>query len=143
MVYRPCRVTLDDGSVQDRVYVVEASPYKRSWGVWPEDDSAKRSVPVERVEAIESSPTRLPAHLATKMYEAGESGMGYCVFRLVLTDGTTLDCLTGNAVDFIAWPPGVSPGDVVDLLPHAGDARSNPECVRGTEYAWCLYEPGS
>src|ERR1700687_3479339 len=70
MVYRPCRVTVDDGSIHDRVYVVEASPYKQMWGVWPENDPAKVSIAVERLAKIEASPSRLPAGLATKLYES-------------------------------------------------------------------------
>jgi hypothetical protein len=37
-LYRPCVVTLQDGTVLDRVYLAEAQPWFRHWGVWPEDD---------------------------------------------------------------------------------------------------------
>src|SRR5262245_3155554 len=98
MRYHPCRVTLVDGRSVDRVYVVEAESYIRDWGVWPKEDSAKRFILIEDVASIEDSPTRLPAHLANKMYKAGESGMGYCIFTLVLSDNSRLAQVTGNAV---------------------------------------------
>jgi len=135
--YRPCQVTLIDGTTRDRVYVQEAAIWFEMWGVDPEDDDDKDLVPVERIAAIADSPTRLPARFANRMYAAGESAMGGCFFRLVLRDGRHVDCATGNAVDFPAWPDGVGPADVVDLVPHEGrmsyDADPPP-------YAWALYE---
>jgi len=135
--YRPCEVTLVDGTVQDRVYVQEATRWFSVWGVDPEDDHGKVLVPVERIAQIAESPTRLPARFATRMYAAGESMMGGCLFRLVLRDGSHLDCLTGNAVDFVAWPPGIGPQDVVDLVPHEGRMSQHIEQPR---YAWALYD---
>lgn len=139
--YRPCQVTLRDGSTVDRVYVVEALPYFRTWGVAPEDDAGKSSLPIHEVRSLRESPYRLEARLATKMYQAGESGMGYCVFQLLVDDGRRLDCLTGNALDFIDWPPGVSPGMVRGLVPHAGEARTSTDRIGGADYSWCLFEP--
>ncbi len=87
--YRPCAVTLDDGTEQDFVYLCEAEPWFEYWGVDPEDDPGKASVALDRVVAIRESPSRLPARLANKMYRAGESAMGGCVFQLLLRDGRT------------------------------------------------------
>jgi hypothetical protein len=70
------------------------------------------------------------------MYEAGESAMGGCWFRLVLRDGRTVDCETGNAVDFPTWPEGVSPSDVVALIPHVGQSTA----LKGRPHAGALYE---
>jgi hypothetical protein len=69
VLYRPCRLVLLDGAVVERAYVQEAATYHQSWGVWPEDDRAKKSVPLMSVAAIESSPHRLPAGIATRLYE--------------------------------------------------------------------------
>lgn len=118
--YRPCRVTLTSGETRDYVYVVDAERYIRIWGVWPSDDDAKESVSMADVVGIEDSPRRLPAVLANKIYEAGESGMGYVVFTVVLNDGRRLPYVTGNAVDFPSLPPGVTTDDVADVLPHEG-----------------------
>jgi len=80
--YHPCAVTLDDGRELGRVYVMKYEPYIRLWGVTPEQDPAKRSISIERVVSIRESPFRLPPHLATSLYSAGESGMGYCIFTV-------------------------------------------------------------
>ena len=134
--YYPCAVTLDDGYEIDRVYVVEEGPYLRHWGIRPERDSAKTSVPIERVVSIRESPFRLPPRLATELYDAGESGMGYCVFVVEFSDGTRQSYVTGNAVDFITAPLGKIPSDACRVFPHEGRER---HAQRGPHYAWCLY----
>jgi hypothetical protein len=136
--YRPCRVTLSDGRVMDRVYVVPAKQYLHVWGVTPESDSGKRSVSIRDVVAIEESPDRLPARFANEMYAAGESGMGYCLFELEFADASTQAYLTGNAVDFIPYPPGKSGADIVALHPHHG---RDQHYLNGDDYWWCLYSP--
>jgi hypothetical protein len=136
--YRPCLVTLDDGRERDFVYVCAAEPWFDHWGVDPEDDTGKRSVPIGCVVKVRDSPSRLPARLANKMYRAGESAMGGCFFQLVLSDGRTLAVETGNAVDFLDWPSGVGPTDVIDLVPHAG--RLEQGHIRNAPYAWCLFD---
>ena len=138
--YRPCRVRLRGGQVRDCVYVVEADRYILGWGIWPEDDPGKDSVRLEDVVEIDESPRRLPAPLANKLYAAGESGMGYVVFTLLLRDGRRVPCLTGNAVDFPTLPEGVTPDDVVDVLPHEGRGREEQGTMH--PYAWCLYRVG-
>lgn len=137
-LYRPCQVTLDDGTRHDRVYVVEAEPWFRQWGVWPEDDDGKRFLPVRRVSKIVDSPSRLPARAADKLYAAGESGMGYAIFTVCFKDGTSQIVGTGNAIDFIEYPHGQSPETVVDVLPHTG--RGDPTLTSGPDYIWCLYD---
>jgi len=136
LLYRPCSVTLKNGDVSDIVYVVSAGPYIKIWGVWPEDDRHKRSVCIEEVSAIDESPTRLPAHFANKLYKVGESGMGYTIFTVVYSDGTKQAYSAGNAIDFIRYPEGKGPSDVVDVLPHEG---RNADPLRVPDYYWCLY----
>ena len=146
--YYPCKVTLKDGRSFDRVYVQEVKSYITHWGVLPKDDPAKQSIIITDVVKIEESPVRLPAKLATKMYKAGESGMGYCVFTLVLDDGEELPYVMGNAIDFPNLPPDVSPSMILDLLPHQGRKGledGSGRCIldqykRGADYYWCLYE---
>ena len=134
--YRPCRVRLEDDTWLPRVYVQEARSWLELWGVWPDEDPGKTEVAIGDVVEIADSPVRLPPHLATRMYDAGESGMGGCSFTLVLADGRRLACDTGNAVDFVDLPAGVATSHVVDLEPHG---RAG-EPTAGAAYAWCLYE---
>jgi hypothetical protein len=136
--YKPCCVTLDTGEVRDFVYVQEAGAWFAFWGVDPEDDDGKRLVPIESIVAVESSPSRLPVRFANELYEAGESAMGGCFFRLVLRDGRRLSCETGGAVDFLDWPSGVTPNDVVEVIPHAG--RSDNHKISTAPFAWSLYD---
>jgi len=137
ILYYPCFVTLRDGRAIDRVYVQEAQTYIRSWGVWPEKDSGKRSLPIEDVIMIESSPTRLPARIATEIYKSGESGMGFNIFTLIFADGQRQAYCAGNAVDFAIYPPGKGPDDVLAVLLHEG--RNDPEIIWPPHYYWCLY----
>lgn len=134
--YYPCRVTLKSGESIDRVYVAPEEPYFYYWGVYPEDDPAKRWIRIEDVVEVQDSPTRLPARFANEIYRQGESGMGYSIFAVVFSDGNRQACVTGGAVDFIHYPLGKGPSDVVEVLPHEGrDAQP----VKGPEYYWCLY----
>jgi hypothetical protein len=141
--YAPCRVTLASGAVIDRVYIVDSYGYSRTWGIDPSLDKGKRSVAIQDVVTIESSPTRLPASLANKLYAAGESGMGYTIFIVVMSDGSQLPFVTGNAVDFPNWPDGIDPRQAVDVLPHAGGDifrdRAPGPAESSAEYTWCLY----
>ena len=138
LLYRPCQVTLIDGRVLDRVYVQEAYTWKQRWGVWPEDDRGKDAISIEEVSSISESPSRLPATLATRLLEAGESGMGYTKFTLVLRDGRRINAITGDAVDFVALAPGVSVAEIVEVVPHVHDGEPAPSSLE-PPYWWCLY----
>jgi hypothetical protein len=135
--YKPCLVTLKDGRKLDCVYVVPEQPYIKIWGVFPEDDSGKESVQIEDVSEIEESPSRLPAKIANKIYDAGESGMGYCVFTLIFNDGSTQAYITGNAVDFVPLPAGKAARDIEDVLTQEGRQAKNQG--HGLKYYWCIY----
>jgi hypothetical protein len=137
LTYYPCQVTLLDGTKLERVYLVEYAPYLRAWGVTPEQDQAKRSIPIEQVASIADSPLRLSAKFANELYRAGESGMGYCVFAVKFRDGRVEKHVTGNAVDFVSYPPGYSPADVAAVEPHA---RPWQDAKRGPHYYWCIFE---
>lgn len=145
-MYRPCQVVLRTGEVVDRVYVSDARSYMNRFGSWPWE-GRESHIPVTEIAEIRPSPTRIPARFANKMYHAGESGMGYCVFTLVLRDGRRLPFVTtGNAVDFLNLPRGVSPAHIVDLLPHVGrdelhsEGRwTNDPHQQSAEFRWSLY----
>jgi hypothetical protein len=124
-----------------RVYVVPEDRYAKMWGAWPENDEGKQSVAIELVSDVTESPHRLPIEFANKLYAAGESGVGYCIFTVVFDDGFRLPVLSGNAIDFIDYPPGKSQRNVVDGLPHIG--QNQPNLCRAPSYHWCLYSDES
>lgn len=135
--YFPCRVVLRDGQILNNVYIEPEKPYLRQWGVYPEDDEGKKWIRIDDIASVEDSPIRLPARFANEIYRNGESGMGYTIFRVVFADGSRQTCLTGNAVDFIRYPSGKGPADVVSVIPHAG--REDDSAVRSPGWYWCLY----
>jgi hypothetical protein len=137
--YYPCQVLPRTGATMDRVYVAAEAPYISVWGVYPEQDRGKSSIDIADIVSIKESPSRLPARFANRLYEAGESGMGYQVFTVVFSDGTNQPYFTGGAVDFIKYPAGKGMKDVADVLPHVGRDQ-NPE--RAPKYYWCLYSDG-
>ena len=62
--------------------------------------------------------------------------MGETFFTVVFADGSSESYVTGNAVDFIRYPGGKGPADVVRVIPHQGSANiSQP----WPHYCWCLY----
>jgi hypothetical protein len=138
MKYHPCKVTLKDKKEQDCVYVVDAAEYIKTWGVWPDQDKGKREIRIEEVEEIMESPSRLPLAMAQRLYDAGESGMGYVAFELTYRDGSRNVHVSGNAVDFVRLPDGKTMRDIVDVHPHAGRGASGH--LSAPEYYWCLYE---
>jgi hypothetical protein len=136
LTYWPCAARLKDGTVLACVYVVHEVPYIKQWGVYPQYDRGKSYISVTDVDALADSPKRLPAQFANKLYRRGESGMGYTIFTVVFTDGSRQAYVTGNAVDFISYPEGKTPSDVIDVLPHEGRAA---EPISRPEYYWCLF----
>lgn len=88
------------------------------------------------MSALKESPYRLPAPMASQIYQAGESGMGYTVFTVLFNDGTDQAYLTGNAVDFIHYPYGKGLKDVDSVRPHVGQ---HSDCRIGPNYSWCLF----
>ena len=137
LVYYPCRAVLRSGEAFDTVYIVSEKPYVRHWGVYPQNDSGKRWILMEDIAQVQESPTRLPARFANEVYRKGESGMGYTIFTIVFADGVRQACVSGNAVDFIRYPIGKGPKDVVALLPHEG--RRDDSLVKSPEWYWCIY----
>ena len=132
--YYPCLVTMRSGRTVDRVYVQEELSYISVWGIYPEEDSGKSWIAIQEVASVSESPSRLPAALATELYQLGETGMGGHKFTVKFSDGTEEFFIGGNAVDFIEYPAGKSQKDVVDV--HNG-GRGTPR--KRPAYFWCLY----
>jgi hypothetical protein len=137
MEYRPCQVTLKNGEIINNVYVVEESSYMKTWGVMPDADTGKKYILIDNVSEINESPNRLQASLANKIYDGGESGMGYCLFKILFDNGLTTDVCTGNAVDFVPFPNGLTTQNIKDVLPHQASRKN---FVNGLEYYWCLFK---
>lgn len=137
LVYYPCRAVLKSGEATDTVYIVPEKPYLKHWGVYPENDPGKRWIRIEDLAEVQESPARLPAKFANEIYRSGESGMGYTVFTVVFADGTRQACVTGNAVDFIRYPIGKGPNDIVSVIPHEG--RRDDSLVKSPQWYWCIY----
>ena len=136
LTYWPCAARMKDGTVLVCVYVVPEGPYIKHWGVYPQQDRGKSHISVADVDALSESPRRLPATFANKLYESGESGMGYTIFTVVFADGSRQAYGAGNAVDFIRYPEEKGQSDVVDVLLHK---ERNAEPVSSPEYYWCLF----
>jgi hypothetical protein len=137
LMYFPCEVVLKDGTVLDNVYIEPEGNYIRWWGVWPEADPGKRWVWIDDVKFVKKSRNRLPVRFANELYRSGESGMGYTIFTVVFSDGSRQVFGTGNAVDFIEYPPGKTQADVIAVLPHEG--RTDLQLKNAPDYFWCLY----
>jgi hypothetical protein len=142
--YRPCSVLLRQGELFERVYVMNRDMYVQVGGIWPDPPDVSTALAIENVDWIEDSPHRLPQEIATKIYEAGETGLGFRVFTLVLENGSRLPFSTGRQVDFLELPPGVTPWDIVDVLPHTGreffQGKGFQPHTHAASFEWCLYE---
>ncbi len=137
LIYYPCRAVLKSGESCDSVYIVSEKPYVKYWGVYPENDPGKRWIRMEDIAEVQESPIRLPAQFANEIYRNGESGMGYTIFTVVFADGARQACLTGGAVDFIQYPTGQGPKDVVRVITHK--CRRDDSLVKSPQWYWCLY----
>lgn len=131
--YYPCRVVLKNGAVFDSVYIQPEQSWVRHWGCYPEE----WEISIEDVAEVQDSPIRLPAQFATELYRHGESGMGYTIFTVVFADGHRQAWGGGNAVDFIRYPAGRGPDDVVQVIPHEGRRDSN--IMTRPDWYVCLY----
>lgn len=127
-VLRPCTLVLRDGTTVVRALASEeARGFHTDWWIHPDE-----------VAEVRTCPYRMPAHLATKLYTAGESGMGYEIFTLDLRSGVELVFVTSNVVDFPELPEGVTTEDIVGVHPHQGRTQS----YRGSaEFRWFYFLP--
>jgi hypothetical protein len=107
------------------------------WGIYPWDDPRKSYIPISEVRAVTESPSRLPVTFANRLYAAGESKMGGQIFTVIFSDGLKQQYVTGNTVDFIQYPVGHTPNDVIDVL--VGVATEGKP-LEGSEHYWCIYK---
>ena len=86
---------------------------------------------------IEESACRLPAAFANLLYLRGETRMDHTVFTVLFSNGIRQAYRRGNAVDFVRYPAGMNPADVVQVLPHHGPGDGS--ALGAPPYHWCLY----
>lgn len=127
----PCRMRLRDGSWVDRVICVEdARGFTRDWWIHPDD-----------VAEIVPSDKRLPAALASKLYQAGESGMGFECFEVAAEGRENFSCITYNVVDFPELPDEVTTAQILNVYPHRGQERfGTSRCFdKPPKITWCYF----
>ncbi|MFC4347010.1 hypothetical protein ACFO5Q_04060 [Kordiimonas lipolytica] len=122
----PCSIELEDGSILENVYLIDGRSQENAsyYGSW--DQYLKNPQLSARIKAIRSSPNRLPKKHREFLYRIGESGMGYMHFTLVTNEGHEYAYTTGNFMDFMEMPDGVTYEDIKELIPHVprrGDNR--------------------
>lgn len=137
--YRPAQLRLKDGAVVPCAYLFSLEEFKKGYGAIEE---GPQFISIDAVEHIEDCPHRLPADLATRIHNAGESGMGYCLFTARFSDGTkTVFNVGSSGLDFVDCPEGKSPKDIVDVVPHSGSiAEMFGRARAGREFKLVLYD---
>lgn len=112
-VHRQCVVKLRDGRELDRVLLTDCRILGRKprigdfgFALWPSD-----------VIAVEPSPYAMPAALAPRVFEFGETYMGVTVIGLTLRDGRRYQWWTdgGACPAFPPLPPQTKGQDIVDV----------------------------
>ena len=125
----PCRLVLRDGTVVPRAICLEDHRgFTADWWIHPGN-----------VARVEETFERMPASLASKIYAAGESGMGYQIFLMKYDDGTSQVFVTGNKIDFPDYPFEYDSRRVADVFPHQGRDQSKKGFRRERDFQWCFY----
>ena len=137
--YLPCEVQLGDGTVNPWVYIQEVGGWLKKWALDPEDDPDMRVVSIDEVIHIRSSPYRIPAAIAGRVYANKGGRQGIRHLRFELKDGMRVNCIAeGSAIDFLTWPGTVDPREVVDVRVGV-DLDPNLPTITGADYSWCLF----
>jgi hypothetical protein len=131
VLHYPCKLRLLNGLWVDYAICTEdARGFTSDWWIHPDD-----------VAEIVPSYKRLPAVLASKLYGAGESGMGYEVFEVSAEGRERFSCVTYNVVDFPALPDGLITPQIHNVYPHRGHQwYGSPRCFdKPPEFIWCYF----
>jgi hypothetical protein len=119
----PCAVTLIDGTIHERAYFTHRARYSEA-GEWLNPDL---------VAEIRESQHRLPIEIARTLYAAGESGMGYLIYKLHFRNQPDLVIVSGSYfIEFPDLPPGYDAQDAMGVTPHEGreDTIKPGSCLR-------------
>ena len=135
---RPCTATLNDGTVIERVIVVEVVEAAAAWMLPASDEGPYGlAIDITNVASLTESDQRLPAELATRIYMGGETAKDQYEFVLVLNNGTEVGCKTAEVIDFPGLPAGVRSDDVADVrvfgrAEYSGDRQP-------ADFRYCYY----
>lgn len=141
----PCRVITKSGKTIDRVFMSEVPADWCPAVLGPEFRVSMRGLerespllPVEDIASIEESPYRLSPRLVAKLHE---SGMGFCIYTLVFSDGQRHTHLSlASWMDFTELPEGMTGSDVIDAIseprgtPYEGEGSKPYDCI-------CFFRP--
>ena len=129
--YRTCHLHLRDGQDLPRVLCFER----------PLSTLHFNSIVPSDIEEALPSPVALPPVLASKLREAGESGMGYLRFTVRLKNSSEQAFLIGNGPpDFPDLPEGVTAEDIADVVPHTWPRETVYGQHRGgAPYGMCVF----
>lgn len=117
----PCTIVLFDGRSFESCLAWENPRYGDA-GAWINPNA---------VAYLTECPKRMPAKFARLIESAGESGMGYHVYVVHLSDGNSFVHVAGNlAIDLVDLPLGYTQKDIVSVEPHEGRERSKTEGYR-------------
>jgi hypothetical protein len=78
------------------------------------------------IEQILVSRHRLSASHASRIYAAGESGMGYHIFAVVFWPFRRRYYVRASFVDFIEYPWGARPSHIIKVQPHVANRQRIP-----------------
>ena len=110
----PCAIVLCDGSSYAEALAWENPRYSDA-GSWINPNT---------VAYLAECPSRMPARFARLIHDSGESGMGYHIYVVRLSDGNSLVHAAGNLeIDLLDLPPGYTSGDIATVELHAGRGR--------------------
>ena len=139
ITYYPCGVKLIDNKTIECICFVDHEVYNRHWAD-TFDDRPFLFIDIADIQDIFESKYRLPAELAQKIYDNGEAGMGYFLFRVVMKNGKRFTYATGDLVDFIEPPLNYSIKDIVDVTIDGdfSDYYQKKEYLSEKDYYWCL-----
>jgi hypothetical protein len=138
--YFPCRATLTDGRVLDRLYIFKPGrhflypPHSQETDLtgytWHYSNRELGDhVFLEEIAAIEPSPLALSREIVGKIIALSPHREHDYRCTLVLKDGRHVPYAARFLVDFPDLPPGVAGSDVVDALPD--EARTPSSRIRG------------
>lgn len=131
--YFPCSVELKSRKVLNHVCFVEAGLFGDWWG-----EQGRQVLNANEILNLQECPDRLPPKLASKLYQAGESGMGYTLFQIEYEDGSVSSHSAGNLIDFVRLPAGTSRTEIADVIPHCG--RNSLSRLSAPDHVWCLFK---
>ena len=115
VAHRACRVTLEDGTVHERVSLYHVDEFDDWWAT--SEPTVTTSLPIGNVRTVEPSMFALSADLATKTMHGEEWRMGAYRYAVELRSGERFSLIDARAV----WlPDSMTADDVVD-------AWANPE----------------